>query len=515
MRRTALLLSTLFLAATPAHAEWWEAKTDHFIIYSKSSAADAKNFAESLERFDESLRSLQQVKPDTRLSDARRVKIYRSGALVNIAQLAGDSESGIAGFYIPRMEPVAFVPAREAAGSQTDLDALKILFHEYTHHFMFRYFAGAYPSWYVEGIAELYSTIDFKSGGAFVLGEVPQARGNELLGKYRSIAHYSIRQMLTTTAKPTLLDNYSHYTYGWLLTHYLAFEPSRKGQMLKYLKLIDDGVAAPQAAEQAFGDLGKLESDVTRYKNDNRFFTKNVVPANFHQPVAQMRQMGPDEEAVMPVVMRTKVGVSPRTAGGVAGDARSVAARYPNSFPVQLELAEAELDAKNLDAAERAAMAAIALQPNSAEALYFRGMIAIEKGKSDPRQYVAAREWFAKAHEADPDHPGPLIGNFLSYSKAGGSIPESAVIGLENAYRIAPYDGDLRVILARQEIAEKRVDVAKMLLVPLALSPHESKQAQALSDIVAAIDAHNQPDALTKMDAFLKKAEDEKNKKGD
>ena len=111
MRRFALLLSTLFLAA-PAHADWWEARTDHFIIYSKSSAADAKDFAESLERFDQSLRSLQLIKPDTRLSDSRRVKIYRAGTYVDISSLAGDSESGIGGFYSPRLEPGAFGPAR-------------------------------------------------------------------------------------------------------------------------------------------------------------------------------------------------------------------------------------------------------------------------------------------------------------------------------------------------------------------------------------------------------------------
>ena len=511
MRRFVLLLATVFLAA-PAHAEWWEARTDHFIIYSKSSAADAKAFAENLERFDESLRSLQLIKPDPRLSDARRVKIYRSGTIVDVSVLAGDSESGVAGFYIPRMEPVAFVPARESPGRHIELDAQTILFHEYTHHFMFRYFAGAYPSWYVEGIAELYSTIDFKPGGAFHLGNPPQARAEELVGKYRSLAQYSIRRMLTSTAKPTGEDAYAHYTYGWLLTHYLFFAPERNGQMLNYLRMIDKGVDAADAARQAFGDLGKLEDEVSRYKNGNRFFGRDVVPGNFHQPVAQMRRMGPDEEAIMPVIIRSKVGVSTRTAPGVAGDARSVAARYPSSFPVQLELAEAELDAKNLDAADRAAAAAIALQPDSAEALYFRGMIALEKAKTDRSQYEVARGWFAKGHDADVDHPGPLIGNFLSYSKAGVPIPENAVIGLEQAYRIAPYDGELRVLLAREEIAEKRLDVAKMLLVPLALSPHESKQAKALNEVVDQIDANNPQAALTLMDAWMKKAEEEKNK---
>jgi tetratricopeptide (TPR) repeat protein len=513
--RRLFLLLVMLCFAVPANAEWWEARTDHFIIYSKSSAKDAKDFAERLERYDQSLRSLQVIKPDPRLSDARRVKIYRAGNIVDISVLAGDAESGIAGFYIPRLEPVAFVPAREQVQLRSELDPETVLKHEYAHHFMFRHFPGTYPSWYVEGIAELYSTIEFQPDGSFLLGKVPQARGDVLVGKYRHALNYSIRRMLMSGSKPNFEDFYGRYTYGWLFTDYTAFEPSRKGQILTYLRLLDEGVDANQAATRAFGDLDKLESDVGRYLNAGKFPVRAVRFANYKAPVAEMRQLGPDEEAIMPVVMRSKVGVSPRTAKGVAGDARSVAARYPNSFPVQLELAEAELDAENFDGADRAADAAIALKPDSAEALYFKGQIAIARGKTDPKQYASAREWFAKAHDADPDHPGPLMGNYLSYSKAGVAAPETAVIGLENAYRLAPYDGELRIILAREELAEKRLDVAKMLLVPLALSPHESKQAKALSDVVDQIDANKGAEALTKIDAWIAKAEQEKKKKGD
>lgn len=513
MRRLFLLLVSLLFAG-PAHAEWWEARTDHFIIYSKSSAADAKAFAESLERYDLSLRSLQMIKPDYRLSDARRVKIYRAGLIVDIAALYGDPDAPVAGFYAPYLEPVAFVPSRERAATESELDSLTILNHEYTHHFMYRYFTGTYPTWYREGIAELYSTIAFNPDGSFHLGNPPQARGDALVGKYRSELHHSIRDMLVTTSKPTGEDFYANYTYGWLLTHYLSFEPKRKGQLLNYLRLIDKGMNVQQAAQQAFGDLDALESEVNRYKNSGRYYGKDVSPANYQKPVAEMRRLGPDEEAIMPMVMRTKRGVSRKMAKNVAGDARSVAARFSNSFPVQLELAEAELDAENFDAADHAADSAIALKPDSAQALYYKGQIALEKAKADPKQYAAARDWFAKAHDADPDHPGPLIGNYLSYSKAGGSVPEVAVIGLENAYRLAPYFDDLRILLARQELTENRLDVAKMLLVPLALSPHESKQAKALNEVVVQIDASNRTEAIAKLDAWTKKAEEEK-KKGD
>lgn len=512
MRR--LFLFLLILVAAPAQAEWWEARTDHFIIYSKSAAKDAKEFAERLERYDQSLRSLQLIKPDPRLSDARKVKIYRSGVPVDIAALMGDSESGVAGFYIAHLLPVAFVPAREMVQSRSKLDAETVLKHEYAHHFMFRHFPGAYPSWYVEGLAENYATLDFKPDGSFHLGNPPQYRAEELVGKYRQFLPYTVRRMLLTTTEPTPEDSYARYSYGWLFTHYMTFEPSRKGQLLTYLRLLDQGHQSAEAARQAFGDLDKLESEVRRYKNGNRFLGADVKFGNYRPPVVSMRRMTPDEEAIMPVAIRSKRGVWPKVAKGVASDARSVAARYPNSFPVQLELAEAELDAQNLDAADGAASAAIALQPRSAEALYFKGQVALARGKTDPKQYAVARSWFTKAYEADSDHPGPLVGNYQSYFKAGGPIPESAVIGLEQAYRLAPHNDELRIILARQLLTENKLDVAKMLLVPLGLSPHESKRAKAMNEVVAKIDASNRNEALAKLDAWMQKAEGDKNKGG-
>ena len=60
MRRLILLASVLFVSA-PAHAEWWEARTDHFIIYSQDGERDTRKFATELERYDNALRSLQSV----------------------------------------------------------------------------------------------------------------------------------------------------------------------------------------------------------------------------------------------------------------------------------------------------------------------------------------------------------------------------------------------------------------------------------------------------------------------
>ena len=45
------------------------------------------------------------------------------------------------------------------------------------------------------------------------------------------------------------------------------------------------------------------------------------------------------------------------------------------------------------------------------------------------------------------------------------------MIGLEQAYRLALYDDELKLVLARQLLAEKKGPAARSILMPLAINP--------------------------------------------
>jgi len=511
--------------ATPAHAEWWEAKTDHFIVYSESSQSDARSFAESLERFDMSLRSLQNIKFSPATSDSRRLTVFRMGDTGDIGRLAG--ASGIAGFYIPRLGgSVSFTPARlglpEAGSitasrrdSRTNLDPKSVLFHEYGHHFMFQHFSAAYPSWYVEGFAETAATIVLKPDGSFHVGDPPQYRSDAIF----SGAMASAKDMLTSTDKPDFIDFYSHYVTGWLLNHYLSFGGARPGQLTNYLRLINKGTTPGDAAKQAFGDLNKLDGELVRYRNSHRLGGADVRIVDYASPTVTMRKLNDDEEAVMKVTARSKRGVDKKRAGGVARDAKAIAAKYPRSFAVQLELAEAELDLsdfepQSLAQAEAAVDRALSLRPNSVEAMLLKGRVYLERGKTDKGQLAVARTWFARANEQDPEHPAPLYYDYLTYHEAGGAIPESALVGLERAYTFAPFDPELRLVLTRQLLAEKKGPLARSVLMPNAISPHESKGAKKMREVMDLIDANKIDEAYTKLAAEMAEQE-RKRKAGD
>jgi tetratricopeptide (TPR) repeat protein len=518
----AVLMSTVVLA-TPAHAEWWEAKTDHFIVYSETSAANAKEFAEKMERLDMSLRSLQNIKFSPATSDSRKLTVFRYGDTgdINWIYTLGRGNAGIAGFYMPNLSgSISFTPAKSdtkstgdllgarGKSSKTELDPEKVLFHEYTHHFMYQHFTAAYPSWYSEGFAETAATIVLKPDGSFHLGDPPQYRAEAL---FFGMMNVSAERLLARTNKPTGEDQYGWYTIGWLLNHYLTFEPSRKGQLQQYLRMINDGTPPPEAARKAFGDLDLLNRQITKYKS-GKLPGVDVKIANFSPPTVAMRKLGPDEEAIMKVKMRSKRGVDKKLALRLADDARAIAQKYPNSYAVQLALAEAEFDVgsfqeANLPRAEAAADRALAIRPDSAEAMIFKGRSILERGTTNKALLPNARTWFAKAYKADPEHPAPLFYNYLTYFEAGGAIPESALIGLEKAYDMARHDHELKFVLARQLLGEKKGDLARSILMPYAISPHESKGSKKMREVVDLIEAKKVDEAYKLLAGEMAEAE--------
>src|SRR5205085_4427557 len=429
--------------------------------------------------------------------------IFRSGNIEAIGRLA--HSDGVAGFYIPRINPVAFTPAKSDKltretiikhDSRTDLDPRSVLFHEYGHHFMFQNFAAGYPSWYVEAFAETVATIDLKEDGTFHLGNPPQYRSDALFNQMMTVTPKSL---LASTAKPDGEDFYGYYTVGWLMNHYLTFEPSRKGQLKTYLRLVNGGMDSGPAARQAFGDLDKLSAEITRYKGKGRLGGADVRPATPANTTVAMRKLAPDEEAVMRLRMRSKAGVTRSEAGGVAADARAVARRFPGSYLAHLELAEAEFDAEQYDAADAAVDRALALNPQSVEALLRKAQVGIERGKKDKTYLAPARAFIAKARDLDPANPEPLFLNYMTYYHSGQPIPESAIIGLEHAYDNARQDTGLRLVLARQLLAEKKGPLARDILLPLGLNPHESKAQKTMRGIIELIDQKKVDEAYKKL----------------
>jgi len=495
------LMAISLAIALPARAEaaWHEAKSSHFIIYADLRPEQIKAFAERLERFDQAVRAVRSM-ADPELTDAQRLTVYALRSEGAVARLAGSNQ--VAGFYQAGASgAMAFVPRK--AGSKDvswDLDTEEIFFHEYAHHLQLESSSVALPPWVIEGFAEFFATAKVEKDGSVAIGHPPQYRAYSLFHE----TGLRLDEMVGATyEKLDAGERDLLYGMGWLLSHYLTFEPSRKDQLSRYIDEIQKGLSPLDAARAAFGELKQLDKELAKYKRGKLTGVRVRGDALSVGAIA-VRPLSAGEAAMMDVHIRSRRGVTPQTAPAVAAAARKAAAPYPDVPFVQAALAEAEYDARNYAAAEAAADRALAANPNYVKAMIYKGRARMELAKGKPgADWKDVRSWFTKANRLDTENAEPLMLFYQSYGESGAAPTKNAVEALLYAVELVPQDDGLRVNAVRQMLIEGRLKEAGSLFAPLAFKPHAPERfRETNAQVMAAIGAGDGKGAL----AILEKA---------
>ena len=341
------------LLAAPAQATWYRASSEHFLIYSEQKRQALREFAEDLEKFDGAVRFVRGM-DDLPLSQGNRITIFTLRSAAEVQRLYGDKTGFIDGFYKGSAAgSVAYVtqgdgPAgghRKAGRADVTYESLTagvdgqtILLHEYAHHLMAQDIKVPYPEWLFEGFAEFMSTAQFEKDGTVGIG-LPAAQ------RYYGLFNGQMLPLETLLSgrydKITEEEHESIYGRGWLLTHYLTFEPSRKGQLRSYLAELAKGTDPLQAARDAFGDLKKLERDLSSYLHRSTMQYLKVRGAALNFAPIQIGEVSAGGAAVLPFLAEVKNGVASNAAEAIAQKVRSVEALYAGDELVETTLAEA------------------------------------------------------------------------------------------------------------------------------------------------------------------------------
>lgn len=487
-----------------AQAKWHQASSKHFVVYSDDNPTALREFTAKLERFDKAI-SVWHMMPEKDRGPASRVSIYMVDNVAEVQRIYG--RTGPAGFYIPRgAGSIAIMPRN---GGDGDLSAQAILFHEYTHHWMFSNWSdAAFPYWFVEGFAELHATAIMKPDGSVVFGAQPVyrrwtvARGNlmpaaELLQVFPSAN-------LTDASRDAV------YSRGWLLMHYLTFDPTRRKQLAEYITAINNGKTLAEASK-VFGNLNTLDLKMDGWLNRSQgpavTLTENQLPTG---DIA-IRELSPGEAAIMPALIRSRRGVDNKLAPSVLALARRLAKPFPDDAAAQNELAEAEFDAASVlnddneaiagfRRAEAAADRAIAVDPKSVHALLYKGMalekIALRSKTSDPARWEEVRKWFLAANHVDTEDPEPLSQFYDSFILAKEKPTRNAEAAMIYAYMLAPYGADLRIKATRVFLSQGKLSDARVAIGPIAFSAEAPGLAERGQKILAAIDSNDVAGAL-------------------
>lgn len=482
-------LWALLLCSPSAHAKWFEASSDHFVIYADDNEADLKRFAGQLEAFHSALAHLFESSAEPP-SPSSRVTVFVVRNETQVQELYGARGGFLNGFYVPNAAgSIAVVPRVDAKQGQAGFSMI-VLLHEYTHHFLISSTGFQMPRWISEGAAEFFSSCSFERDGALILGRPANHRAGELLyARDVPIA----RLLGVTTGKPTRNQGYDEF-YGksWALYHYLTLGRARSGQLKNYQSLLVQGKSPADAAREAFGDLDALERELAAYLRQRSLTALRLTPDMLRIGKVTVRELSAGEAAVMPVRIRSRRGVDEERARKVVVDAREVAARFPGDAAVLAALAEAEFDAGDDKAAIAAADAALAIDPRTVNAYVQKGFALFRMAADAPDRLDAfkrARAPFLALNRLENDHPLPLIYYYRSFAEAGIEPPEVAVSGLVRAMQLAPFDLGLRMDVARALIGLARQPEARIALQPVAFNPHGGSLVEAAQRVLSRLDA--------------------------
>jgi tetratricopeptide (TPR) repeat protein len=484
MKRLIKLAVSALLVVAPAaaHAEWKEAKTTNFVIYSEGGEAQLRGFATKLEKFNFVLRAYHGV---TAPPNPIKLKVYLLPNTNAVGKMAGGD--GIAGYYIARARGLMMVgthsrpPGAANPRSGPDyvqIDSESVLLHEYTHHFMYQYFPAAYPTWYSEGFAEFWGATNILANDVVEVGQPVNYR----FGSFFDNRWLPIKKLLTAQSYADVPDLDLLYAEGWLLVRSAFDNPKQQKQLQAYLKAINGGVSYQQAMEQAFGDVSGLDHQLHGAAGGGKYSVLRLPFKKIDVGPIAVRSVTPAENAMMEHSIELGQGILQREAVEFAGKVRSVAGKFPNDPFALALLSEAERLAGNRDAATAAADRLLAAAPNDARGLLQKGLAEMEKLKAatshDLKAWNAVRQYLARASKVAPYDPLVFEAYYDSYAAQGILPPEAAQTVLYKAMELAPSDADLRYKVAADFEKRDMIEDAITIIRPVAyLLPHRKDES--------------------------------------
>ena len=468
-----LLPLLLLLMPCAARAEWIEAISKHFAVYSQGSEAELRKAASDLERYDHLLRLMLKVPQD----HPGRLKVYLMRDMAAVQKTTGYGiGTGIAGYYNASPYGSIAVGSRKDEGSvQTGLTGRVILFHEYAHHLMLQHFAAAYPMWYVEGFAEYYGTTTILPNGYEVGHMAPHRRAS-----FKVDGNWLPLKKLLTARNYKDIDYRADLLYaeGWLLVHYLADNEKRSGQLGKYLALINAGSDHKPAMDAAFGpDAAELDRELRSYSKKQRLEALRITFPAIETGAIEVRQVSAARSALMEQEIELGRGIFAKDAAEFAARVREKARPFPDDPDALALLAEAERMAGNRASASAAAERWLAVRPGEPRAMMLKGKLAIEgldaDGSKDAAARRTARKWIEDARKAAPADPLIMEALYDSYSGESGLPPARGQNALYRAMELVPQDQRLRLKVAADFERRGLIEAAIHAIRPAAFAAHD------------------------------------------
>lgn len=271
-----LLLQFLFFAFSvrAEFSTWTEFKSSHFRLYSDLDKQQVESALLDFEVFRATLVELLHL--DNK--NFAPVDIYVFKSQNDYATIQPNRK--VSGFFMDTVRgPVMVV----GPGNLRKLD-LSTLYHEYLHYLLRVNSSFRYPRWFDEGIAELYSSLEYDENYV-VIGKM----ANRAAGKYANSGLLDLKSLLTQTDIMSASNNIiqKYYSTAWLFVHFLQFSSVNgfedyNDSLTKFLNLYNKGMAPIEAFEQSFAvSIDELQKQLERYNRKRILYAKRFTIPEF------------------------------------------------------------------------------------------------------------------------------------------------------------------------------------------------------------------------------------------
>ncbi|HEX3580455.1 MAG TPA: hypothetical protein VH087_01745, partial [Thermoanaerobaculia bacterium] len=286
--RPLVLSLFLVLLVLPLHAGvavpgegWSKLVAGDYVIYSHVSDGATRDIADRLLTFRSALAMITRYKVEA--PEPVTVLIFRSYAeLQPYAQTAIGHKQDVGGLSFHDRDGDTLL----LNGDQWQHSVGPEVYHELTHTFT-AHSSATLPLWFIEGIAEFYSTFDVVRGQVKI-GYPPEGHTKWL----RARGLKPLGNVLSADWKSTEYQGGSRsndfYAESWLLVHYLLLgNPERGKAAAQFLTLLAAKQPPERACSLAFGiSLDELEKELLRYLGAGTFNTlRYTIDASNKTPV--------------------------------------------------------------------------------------------------------------------------------------------------------------------------------------------------------------------------------------
>ncbi len=468
----ALLVATCTPLVHSSDKRWFEIRSAHFRVVTDLSAKRGVDVARRCEQMRAAF-GLLMNRATTR--DPSPLLIFALNGQQEVDEFAGDTHSGKhAGLFLPGTDETFILV--DASG-----DPWHAVYHEYAHELLNANTGTTVQTWFDEGFAEYFSTLESSSKGTR-LGQVPVSELQFLRqnGKLIRLSELTaIRQESQTYSRNGQAQS-MFYAESWLLVHYL-FDHQLISRVEPFFALMESGTSLTDATQAEFGlSSSRLEADLLEYAKGERFryFALPATDAPIETTVAEL-SLTTSQAFAADVRWHTKSVHAKDDTQAYIAELRNLLEREPNNPVVlrQLGLALVGLG-ENDDAVSVLGRAANA-QPADVQnhyALAF-ALLSANGTATNARSDSLARE-LAKCIQLDPDFADVYRLQSLAFSRQG--VLDQATAAMRQAFVLAPRSEVYALGLADLDLKQHDYAPAVALLQELRSShnPDVAKQAE-------------------------------------